>query len=138
MSPQGLMQKIMEAGATVEVCAIYLPGAGAGPEALTGLYRTALDGGKSLCLCVSFSTSTESLPADVITQISRFRAIMISWLAGVFELAKTDGSIKAVLGTDAEAAATLPRLEGARLAARAEEYPAPYDDAIQLLLDRCA
>jgi predicted peroxiredoxin len=34
MSPQGLMQKIMEAGATVEVCAIYLPGRGVGPEAL--------------------------------------------------------------------------------------------------------
>ncbi len=34
MSPQGLMTKIMEAGATVEVCAIYLPGAGVGPEAL--------------------------------------------------------------------------------------------------------
>ena len=29
MSPQGLMQKIMAAGATVEVCALYLPGKGA-------------------------------------------------------------------------------------------------------------
>ncbi len=28
MSPQGLMQKIMEAGGTVEVCALYLPGKG--------------------------------------------------------------------------------------------------------------
>ncbi len=26
MSPQGLMQKIIEAGGTVEVCALYLPG----------------------------------------------------------------------------------------------------------------
>jgi predicted peroxiredoxin len=34
MSPQGLMRQIMEAGATVEVCAIYLPGRGVGPEAL--------------------------------------------------------------------------------------------------------
>ena len=34
MSPQGLMQKIIEAGAMIEVCAIYLPGAGVGPEAL--------------------------------------------------------------------------------------------------------
>lgn len=34
MSPQGLMTKIMEAGGTVEVCAIYLPGKGAGPEML--------------------------------------------------------------------------------------------------------
>ena len=34
MSPQGLMQKIMEAGGQVEVCAIYLPNKGVGAEAL--------------------------------------------------------------------------------------------------------
>jgi len=35
MSPQGLMQMIQtNTGATVEVCAIYLPGLGAGPEVL--------------------------------------------------------------------------------------------------------
>lgn len=34
MSPQGLMQKIREAGATVEVCAIYLPGRGAEADVL--------------------------------------------------------------------------------------------------------
>ncbi|GGB49458.1 hypothetical protein GCM10011316_21980 [Roseibium aquae] len=34
MSPQGLMQKIMQAGGKVEVCAIYLPNKGTGPEAL--------------------------------------------------------------------------------------------------------
>jgi len=34
MSPQGLMQKIMGAGGTVDVCAIYLPNKGVGAEAL--------------------------------------------------------------------------------------------------------
>ena len=34
MSPQGLMQKIMQAGGKVEVCAIYLPNKGAGSESL--------------------------------------------------------------------------------------------------------
>lgn len=34
MSPQGLMQQIMGTGATVQVCAIYLPNKGAGPEVL--------------------------------------------------------------------------------------------------------
>ena len=34
MSPQGLMQKVMEQGGTVEVCAIYLPNKGVGAEAL--------------------------------------------------------------------------------------------------------
>lgn len=34
MSPQALMQKIMEAGGKVEVCALYLPGKGVGEDAL--------------------------------------------------------------------------------------------------------
>ena len=34
MSPQGLMQVVMQKGATVEVCAIYLPNKGVGGEAL--------------------------------------------------------------------------------------------------------
>jgi predicted peroxiredoxin len=34
MSPQALMQKIIAAGGTVEVCAIYLPNKGVGAEAL--------------------------------------------------------------------------------------------------------
>ena len=34
MSPQGLMQQIMETGTQVEVCAIYLPNKGASPEVL--------------------------------------------------------------------------------------------------------
>ena len=34
MSPQGLMQKIMAQGATVEVCAIYLPNKGVAADAL--------------------------------------------------------------------------------------------------------
>jgi len=34
MSPQLLMQRIMEQGATVEVCAIYLPNKGVGADAL--------------------------------------------------------------------------------------------------------
>lgn len=34
MSPQGLMQKIMAAGGTVELCAIYLPNKGVGADAL--------------------------------------------------------------------------------------------------------
>jgi len=33
-SPQGMLTGLIAAGATVEVCAIYLPGLGAGPEAL--------------------------------------------------------------------------------------------------------
>jgi hypothetical protein len=40
-SPQGLLQGIIEAGAVVEVCAIYLPGRGAAPDALIGAVGVA-------------------------------------------------------------------------------------------------
>ncbi len=33
-SPQGMLQMLIERGVTVEVCAIFLPGMGAGPEVL--------------------------------------------------------------------------------------------------------
>ncbi|MFW5635709.1 MAG: hypothetical protein ACOC23_09615 [Thermodesulfobacteriota bacterium] len=41
MSPQGLMQKIMAEGGTVEVCAIYLPNKGLGADALIDGVGTA-------------------------------------------------------------------------------------------------
>ena len=34
MSPQGLMKKVMAQGGSVQVCALYLPNKGAGPEVL--------------------------------------------------------------------------------------------------------
>jgi TetR/AcrR family transcriptional repressor of nem operon len=104
--------------------------------ALINRYRSALDGGKSLCLCVSFSTSRESLPPDVITQISRFRAMLISWLKVTLEVGKSDGTIAGVGDLGQEAAAILPLLEGAQLAARAEENPDLFDKAMQLLVNR--
>lgn len=112
------------------------PTGGARVLAMIERYRTALDGGKSLCLCVSFSTSRESLPVEVIQQISRFRALMIGWFEAAFAAGQTDGTIAAVADPKREAAATLPLLEGAQLAARAEENPTLFDAALQMLRDR--
>ncbi|MEO9862801.1 MAG: TetR/AcrR family transcriptional regulator, partial [Yoonia sp.] len=97
---------------------------------------TALDGGKSLCLCVSFSTSRESLPAEVIAQIGRFREMIISWTETVFAAGQNDGSIARVTDPAVEAAAALPLLEGAQLAARVEENPALFDSAVRILIQR--
>ncbi len=99
-------------------------------------YRDALDGGRSLCLCVSFSMSRESLPSDVTVQLGRFREAMVDWLENAFALAKSDGTITLVNDPTKEAAATLPLLEGAQLAARAAENPELFENAIQLLTDR--
>ena len=105
-------------------------------DALIEQYRLAIDGGKTLCLCVSFSTSRASLPEDVIAQISRFRTMMISWIETAFEQGRSDGTIAGVRNPAHEAAATLPLLEGAQLSARAEENPQLFNNAIQLLTSR--
>lgn len=99
-------------------------------------YRGALEGGKSLCLCISFSTSRESLPPEVIAQISSFRAMVIQWLERTFQAGQADGSIAGVTDPAMEATATLALLEGAQLAARAEEDTALFGNALKLLIQR--
>lgn len=121
--------------ACAEIDAMHGTG-GARLAALIDRYRLALDGGKSLCLCVSFSTSRESLPREVSGQISRFRQMMIAWIEAAFVAGQADDSIKDVADPEVEASATLPLLEGAQLAARAEEKPTLFDSAIRILAKR--
>ena len=127
------------AGGVEQVCAdidaVHATGQ-ARMAGLVDLYRGALDGGKSLCLCVSFSTSRESLPEDVIAEISSFRKMVFCWLTATFDLGRMDGTITAVLEPGKDAAATLSLLEGAQLTARAEENPALFENAVQLLQQR--
>jgi TetR/AcrR family transcriptional repressor of nem operon len=85
---------------------------------------------------VSFSTSRESLPSEVTTQIGRFRMMMIGWLEATFAVGRCDGTIAGVEDPAAEAAATLPLLEGAQLAARAAENPAIFECGLKLLRQR--
>ncbi len=106
--------------------------------ALIDLYRTALDGGRRVCLCVSFSTSRDSLSSEVIAQMSTFRKMMLGWIEAAFRAGQSDGSIKGVAGPKAEAAAMLSLMEGAQLAARAEENPVLFDDALKLMKQRLA
>ncbi len=105
-------------------------------SALLDRYHGALEGGQSLCLCVSFSTSTQSLSADTIAEMKRFRAMMTAWIEGTFALGARDGTIKDVTEPALEATATLPLLEGAQLAARVEEDPQRFAAAIAILSNR--
>lgn len=105
-------------------------------EALVSRYRGALDGGQSLCLCVSFSTSTQSLSAETIAEMNRFRSMMIDWLAKTFAQGKNDATIKDVVDPMAEAAAALPLLEGAQLAARVAQNTQRFDAAMHVLSTR--
>lgn len=112
------------------------PTGGARLAALIDQYRLAIDDGKSLCLCVSFSSSRESLPKEAIAEIARFRAMIIGWLAQAFALGAQDGSIAQVTVPEQEAAAAMPLLEGAQLAARSQEDVALFDQAVALLRAR--
>ena len=109
---------------------------GARLGALIEQYRAAIDDGKSLCLCVSFSSSRESLPHEAVAEISRFRSMIIAWLEKTFALGMADSTISDVQDPSQEAAATMPLLEGAQLAARVQVNAALYDQAVTLLRRR--
>ncbi|MGJ8544611.1 MAG: TetR/AcrR family transcriptional regulator [Sulfitobacter sp.] len=105
--------------------------------ALIAFYRDALGGGETLCLCVSFTISRESLADDVKDKISKFRAMMVGWIKTVFELAARDGTIAGAQSPILEAHATLSMLEGAHLAAHSATEIAAFDHATKLLVARC-
>nr|WP_281501943.1 TetR/AcrR family transcriptional regulator [Loktanella sp. F6476L] len=104
--------------------------------ALVAFYRDALGGGETLCLCVAFTISRDSLADEVKDKIVAFRAMMTTWITALFELGKLDGTISAISAPEAEAHATLATLEGAHLAAHAEQDLAAFDKATKLLLAR--
>lgn len=103
---------------------------------LINVYRNALGGGKTLCLCVSFIASRESLSDEVIEKIASFRVMMTKWIETVFEQATEDGSVVGVTKPLREAKATLALLEGAHLAARASENVVVFDEAMEALKSR--
>lgn len=109
---------------------------GARLEAVVALYRAALQGGRSQCLCVAFSAVQERLPAPVQEAVAGFQTEMQRWLAGAYEAGAADGSIVAVGDPEAEAASAFALLEGAQLVARASRNPAQFELAVAPLRAR--
>ncbi|MEP3232280.1 MAG: TetR/AcrR family transcriptional regulator [Hyphomicrobiales bacterium] len=105
-------------------------------SAMINSYRNGIDEGKSVCLCVSFTTSRESLPDEVSQLVRRFRTMVTEWLVAAFHAGQSDGSISNVADPTMEATATLSLFEGAQLAARSEEDPSLFDNAVELLKRR--
>ena len=99
-------------------------------------YKKGSDDGKRICLCASFSASRNSLPTEVVEEISLFRAMVIDWMTRAFEKGRKDGTILGVSHPALEATSTMSLLEGAQLAARSEENPALFDNATKLLMAR--
>ncbi|WP_420396628.1 TetR/AcrR family transcriptional regulator [Nioella sp.] len=100
------------------------------------LYRNALGDGDSLCLCVAFSASTDSLPATTLARVETFRHDVTDWLAGQFQRAREDGSIREVTDPRKEAAALFALVEGAQLVARAARNSDRFTDAVSQFSDR--
>lgn len=99
-------------------------------------YRQGNEDGKRICLCASFSANRDSLPTEVLHEISLFRTMVVEWMAAAFEKGRVDGTISAVTHPALEAASMMSLLEGAQLAARAEENIALFDNATMLLKAR--
>ena len=105
-------------------------------SALIAVYRSALHDGQTVCLC-AFSICRESLPEAVVNRVGSVRAMVLDWIRATFELGLRDGSISSISDPAQEACAILAMLEGAHLAARTAEDPAPFDASTQLLRARC-
>lgn len=114
------------------------PRAGDRLMALIAVYEAALSKGKTMCLCVSLTSSRESLSPEVIAKVREFRTMMAGWIATVFEQGRADGSIAQVGDAQDEARAALAVLEGAHVMARAEEDVTLFQQATRLLSGRCA
>ena len=71
--------------------------AGARLKALIALYRAALDDGRTVCLCVAFSTSRESLSEVVIAKVSAVRAMIHPVTAALQEVPDIGGDVVLVL-----------------------------------------
>lgn len=99
-------------------------------RAFLAVYRDALGGGSTACLCVMFSAGREALSEPVLAELGRFHAETLAWLRESFARAAEDGSVVEVGVPEAEAAACLALVEGAQLMARAARDVGLYDAAV--------
>ena len=100
------------------------------------IYREALGGGATVCLCVAFSAERENLPDAVIRQIRRFHDASIAWLAKLLDRGRRDGSLSFGDDVIAEATSLLALVEGAQLLAHAAEDVALFDRAVAAQTER--
>lgn len=105
--------------------------------AFVAFYRSALEEGDKLCLCVAFTVGRDALAPQTRLEISRFRDAVATWLQNRFEQLSC-ASPACGWGEDppAESAATLALVEGAQLAARSTADLTHYDAATKCFLGR--
>ncbi|MCP4819394.1 MAG: TetR/AcrR family transcriptional regulator [Shimia sp.] len=97
-------------------------------------YRTALNGGKTMCLCVAMSVSRDNLTAPIVAEMRSFRTMMLGWLTKLYQQAEEDKTLLVTTDLATQAAATLALLEGAQLIAHTENDPTKFDAPAQMLI----
>ena len=100
------------------------------------IYRSALSGCDTLCLCVAFSSGRDSLSDSVLSEIQKFHKGNKKWLGETFQLGHEDGSIADVKQLDQEAASCLAIVEGAQLISRSSKNISDFDIATAQLTSR--
>lgn len=105
-------------------------------NAYVDLYRSALTGGSTLCLCVALSAGTEQLTHPVLSVLEAYHEDSRDWLAALFSRGAQDGTIAHVADPIREASACLALVEGAQLQSRASKTLAPFELATAQLRAR--
>ena len=104
--------------------------------AFLNLYRVALDGGRSLCLCVALSVTQQALPPATKKALARYQSDVVAWLEKVFQTSQVDASIDRVTDPYTDAYAALAQVQGAQIMARSTGDPSRYEAAIDTLRRR--
>jgi TetR/AcrR family transcriptional regulator, transcriptional repressor for nem operon len=90
-------------------------------DAYAGLYRDVLRG-RRMCLCGMLAAEYQTLPKLMQDSVIRFFDDNETWISGVLEQGRTDGTLEFVGPSRETAQMIVSGLEGAMLVAR------PYDD----------
>lgn len=94
----------------------------------TEIFRSALANDNRMCLCGIMSAELDDLPTEVRTEIDRFAAMNVSWLAKVLSGVSPSASDQDL---QEHAMAIFAAIEGAQLVARGCRDIAIYDRTIQ-------
>lgn len=107
--------------------------AGQAFERMVGVYREALGDGSQMCLCAALAGDGDKLSDAMRTRLSKANAMVMDWLAKTFDTGLADGSLNSASCSYHQPAATLARLQGAQLIARAAGDVNLFDAATESL-----
>ena len=99
-------------------------------------YRANINGGRTVCMCISFAVTKKSMTEEVMEKIEEFRLTVRNALTDAFTTGQRDGTIASDNTAETEALFALTLLEGAHLAARFENDVAAFERAVAPLRAR--